>query len=269
MKKLSIALAIAAVTAGSAHAAIIVYSNETFEAGTVNYSINGINNGTTSDSWLPITTTALAFGGTGYTPGSSSRVGIVANGDPTDITVGGVEPSGKHAVIAGTTNRSLTSNYTMNLATDNVGTLNISFSYMFYSLMDKPGQGSAIVQYSPNGTFVDNVDPLLDDYFVLASFGFGQVGSAVVTPDYLTAAEETWYTLSMSFTEAGAGITFTDDAAIRINRVPLLGIVSPDTNLNYTTFLDDIVVSGTQIPEPSSVALFGLAGLGLLLRRRK
>jgi len=270
MKKLPIALALAAITAGSAHATI-TYSNETFEAGTPNYTINGINGTGVGQSWDPLQSGGVditpddALVGTGYDSGSGSRNGVVANSEPTNISPGGTIPLGQHGFVSTSANRNFTSNYAMPLVTDGATSLDISLSYMFYALSTDgnpvTAKGSAIVLYSATGAFAG-------EEVQLASFGFGQTGSIVETPDY-SAVENVWGSFSASFTEAGAGITFTDTAAIRINRVPLVGLVSPDTTTNHITFLDDIVVSAEAIPEPTTAALFGLAGFGLLLRRRK
>jgi hypothetical protein len=77
----------AVALAGSAHGAI--YSSENFEGGTVCYSINGVTNGKISDSWQITGMRAAAFAGTDYVPGATSRIGIVSNGDSTDIIAGG------------------------------------------------------------------------------------------------------------------------------------------------------------------------------------
>ena len=263
----------AVALAGSAHAAVFSYSNETFEGGTPNYTINGINGTGVGQSWDKLESSpgveifpADAMVGTGYDSGSSSRNGVVANSEPTNITPGGTIPTGQHGFVSTSANRNFSSNYLMTLASDGATSLDISLSYMFYSLSTDgnpvTAKGTAIIYYSALGDFSDNVE--------LITFGFGQAGSLVETPDF-AAVEDAWGSLSASFTEASAGITFTDTAALRINRAPLVGLVSPDTPTNHITFLDDIVVSAEAeaVPEPSSAALLGLAGCALLLRRRK
>lgn len=47
----------------------------------------------------------------------------------------------------------------------------------------------------------------------------------------------------------------------------LFGLSARVGGANQTTLVDNLVI--TTVPEPSGVALFGLAGLGLLLRRRR
>lgn len=260
----------AGALAGSAHAA--VYSTENFEGGTPNYTINGVNSTAAGQSWDPLEsspgvdiTPSNAVAGTGYDSGSGSRNGVVANSEPTHFTPGGTIPTGQHGFVSTSANRNFTSNYAMTLATDGATTLDISLSYMFFALSTDgnpvTAKGTGLVYYSATGAFAG-------EQVLLTSFGFGQAGSLVETPDF-SATENTWGSLSASFTEAGAGITFTDTAAIRINRAPLVGLVSPDTTTNHVTLLDDIVVSGGAIPEPTTAALLGLAGFGLLLRRRK
>ncbi|MBK1831716.1 PEP-CTERM sorting domain-containing protein [Verrucomicrobiaceae bacterium R5-34] len=53
--------------------------------------------------------------------------------------------------------------------------------------------------------------------------------------------------------------TYSDIATIRLTSI----------GTNYGVYLDNIVVEGTVVPEPSSAALLGLGGLALILRRRK
>ncbi|WP_411826066.1 PEP-CTERM sorting domain-containing protein [Luteolibacter sp. AS25] len=62
---------------------------------------------------------------------------------------------------------------------------------------------------------------------------------------------------SISTTQFVNGDTFTIQLQVR------------DTVDNGTYILDDLTLNGTIIPEPSSVALLGLGGAALLLRRRR
>jgi hypothetical protein len=234
MKQLPIALALTAIiTAGSAHAVDIVYSSEDFEGGTPNFTID--NTGVGSITQIGAITPATAFTGTDYVSGSTSRMGIVASGQPTNLSPGGTIPTGQHAFVSTSSNRHMTLANPMTLITDGVQSITVSFAYMFYGLGSVDALGSAELLYSANGLFTDTVR--------LASFGFGQAGSTVVTPDYF-ATQDTWSTLNLSFTEAGAGITFTDTAKIRINRVGLVAPVAVADTVNYLTFFDDITVTG-------------------------
>ncbi|MDB4419248.1 PEP-CTERM sorting domain-containing protein, partial [bacterium] len=68
-------------------------------------------------------------------------------------------------------------------------------------------------------------------------------------------------------------ITFTDTLAISSGQEVELRLLFSDktslaTNLQSSTRIGDIAISGTAVPEPSAVAL-GLAGFGFLLRRRR
>jgi len=256
--KIPLFLTLAAASFGGfANAASTLYSFEDFEGGTVNYAINGVNGTGAGGSWEQLTDNATAMAGTDYLLSTTNRQGIVANGNPTDITPGGIEPTGQHGFVSSRASRRMNGNFAMTLATDNIESLNVSFSFMAYALEDFAAAGAAYIAYSADGTFGDDV--------ILASFGVGQDGLTPTVP----ATEETWTALDLSFTEAGSGITFTDTAAISIIRVAPATLPTGDTATNHITFFDDVVVSGTVVPEPSSTALLGLGGLALLLRRRK
>lgn len=263
------ALVLAAITAGSAHAVDIDYSIEDFSAGTPNYTINGVNNSVTSDSWDPLQdggvdiTPFVAMAGTDYDVTAATRNGVVANGEPTHFVPGGTIPAGQHGCVSTSSNRDFTSNYPLTLVTDNVASLDISLSSMFFALSTDgnpvTAKGSAVVLYSALGDFTDAVQ--------LVSFGIGQTGSWVVTPDF-PMVEHTWDTTisvtitdgmsANSFTSQALGYTtpstvvFTDTAKIRINRAPLVGLVAPDTTTNHVTFLDDIVVTGVPGVAPAA-----------------
>jgi hypothetical protein len=251
MNKLPTALALTAIiAAGSAHAVDIVYTSENFEGGTVNYTIDNIGAGT--ETQLGGITPATAFTGTAYVPGGTA-MGIVASGEPTNLSPGGTIPTGKHAFVSRSSNRSMTLATPMTLVTDGVQSINVSFSYMFYGRGSVDAAGSGELLYSATG-FID-IDPVTagtqTDAVRIASFGLGQAGSTVVTPDY-AATQDTWHTVNLSFTEAGAGITFTDTAKLRFNRVGLVAPVAVADTIYHYTFFDDITVTGV----PATVAPF-------------
>ena len=250
MKKLPLALAIAAITAGSAHADDIIYSTEDFEAGTPNYTFDGAGVETILQSGDPLAniTTAMAFTGTDYYPRNASRMGVVANG-AIPATNPESAPSGQHAFVSTAASRvmafgdgdPLTND--MPLVSDGVQTLNISFSFL-QSGNGFAAYGSAIVVYSASGIFDDSVQ--------LKSFGIGEVGSAVVTPDF-PAAAETWGSASFSFTADDVGGAFTDTAAIGFNKLAFgTNPTSPDSTTNHIFLLDDITITGIPAPAPAA-----------------
>jgi hypothetical protein len=259
MKKLSIAFAIAAITAGSAHA--VVYSSEDFEGGTPNYTITGAGPYTFTQlsdvNAVPITPD-VALTGTDYTQTSASRMGVFANG-----TVPGVsgEPTGQHAFVSAASSRNLVLRNALTLSTDGIQTLTISFDTMVYGL-NEIFTHTASVQYSALGDFTDTVQiatyntvdyiypiiPAEPNPNPLISI----LGNTVVT-------EDTWTTLNLSI--SSSQVTFTDTAKIRFTKLPV-------ADNEQMVFFDNITITGV-IPEPSTTALCGLAGFALLLRRRK
>ena len=133
MKKLPLALAIAAITAGSAHADDIIYSTEDFEAGTPNYTFDGAGVETIlQDETLTNITTATALTGTDYAPDSTSRMGVVANGTPSAISPVAGEPTGQHGFVSTSQNRSLLLRDAMPLVTDGIGSIKVDFSFLQY-----------------------------------------------------------------------------------------------------------------------------------------
>lgn len=251
MKKLPIALALAAITAGAAHAVDKVYSFEDFEAGTPNYTFDGAGNETILGGLTP----AQALTGTDYLPDSTSRMGVVANGEPLAISPAG-EPTGQHGFFSTSQNRSLILRDPMTLVTDGAGSIQVDFSFLQYG-NGFPATGSAILIYSALGDFSDAVQ--------VASFGIGQAGSWIETPDY-PVVQDTWNSVSVTitngmsantYTDNAIGYTtpstveFTDTAKFKINRVPV-SVTAPDSTTNHIILIDDITITGIPAPAPSA-----------------
>lgn len=254
MKKLPIALAITAITVGSAHAAV-TYSSEDFENGTPNYTITGdplallqLQDGTSTNI-----TAQTALSGTDYTAGSPSRSGIFANGTVSGVTG---EPTGQHAFVSNSSNRSLTLTNGMSLLTDGVKSLTISFDTMVHGL-GVDFVHTAAVFYSATGDFADALQ--------IATYA---TSNALTVPDPIPAStlghtivtEDTWST--MNLTLSSTDVTFTDTAKIRFNKLA-------PAQTEHLVFYDNITITGNPVPEPTTTALLGLAGFGLMLRRRK
>ncbi|WP_435892612.1 PEP-CTERM sorting domain-containing protein [Oceaniferula spumae] len=99
-----------------------------------------------------------------------------------------------------------------------------------------------------------------EDFYVFSDVdGFAdgqQIGSAV---DITTAGTSLPVDLSDSKYSGLSSIEFriyVDDRA-------------SNNDTSSATFVDNVVLTGDAVPEPSSVALLGLGGLALILRRRK
>ena len=237
MKKLPIALAITAITAGSIHAADVIYSSEDFEGGTPNYTtalagdpaaltLVQLQDGTATNI-----TAHTALTGTDYTPGSPSRSGIFANGTVPGVTG---EPTGQHGFVSNSQNRNLTLTNAMTLITDGVQSLNISFDTMVYAI-ETDFVHTAAVFYSALGDFTDSVE--------IATYtgDFGTDPGTAIT--HHTIADDTWTPLSLSI--SSADVTFTDTAKIRFNKL------APNV-ISQMVFYDNITVTGVTTPAPAS-----------------
>ncbi|MBK1830410.1 PEP-CTERM sorting domain-containing protein [Verrucomicrobiaceae bacterium R5-34] len=91
--------------------------------------------------------------------------------------------------------------------------------------------------------------------------------SPVVLQTYTSDGSDNggWFSDSVTIQDGVGGVVFSDDAYFMIGRT------STSTGFSNPTFhvLDNIVITAEVVPEPSSAALLGLGGLGLLLRRRR
>lgn len=222
----------ASALVGSAHANVI-YSNENFEDGTPNYTIDHTANagaGTLTQLQdvnlvnIPATT---AFAGTGFLANSPTLMGIVASGEPTNFSPGGTVPTGKHAFVSNSANRSIRLATPMTLVSDNVISINISFSYMLYGLGTADFIHPLELVYSANGLFTDTAQ--------IATFGFLPNTPANPAGTHYPDTQDTWTSASVSI--ASTDVTFTDTANLRLNKM------APQ-NTSQIVFLDDIMIIG-------------------------
>ncbi|MEJ6700837.1 MAG: PEP-CTERM sorting domain-containing protein, partial [Akkermansiaceae bacterium] len=130
----------------------------------------------------------------------------------------------------------------LNVAEDDEGSNqdwdSTDFVHIFYTIDTDPEQN--LIWFENDGTTF-NAAPLLDTDFD------GNGDSTEVTNSFA----------NFSNTIAGTGSSL----AIRVE----FSLNSGDEDFA----IDDLVVEGTVVPEPSSSALLGLGGLALILRRRK
>ena len=89
-----------------------------------------------------------------------------------------------------------------------------------------------------------------------------EVASSTFSYDYNTAAQAL---SSESITFIWATANDTSNLELRFTNVSS-GAASPEDS---TALIDNVTITATTVPEPSSTALLGLGGLALILRRRK
>jgi len=126
----------------------------------------------------------------------------------------------------------------LTLVTDNAASLTVELDYQGRNNGNILG-----LEYSALGDFSDLVT-------------FGAINNSA--PNTTIVLAQTY-----TATNGSGGITFTDTASIRIH------VVGGSTANPSGTFVDNISVTATAIPEPSSAVLLGLTSLALILRRRR
>mgnify|MGYP001816938916 CR=1 FL=1 len=159
----------------------------------------------------------------------------------------GIDPTGQHGLVRGDANKHMTLTTAMSLVTDNVVSLEISLAVYF----NNTGNSNRFnLLYSALGDFSDQVSIQV----------FNPTG--VFVPANYEYEEDRWYAgQSVTINSTDAGITFTDTAKIRWAKI--------GTGQSNRVYFDDVLITGTQVPEPTSTALLGLGGMALLLRRRR
>ncbi|MBT8037245.1 MAG: PEP-CTERM sorting domain-containing protein [Verrucomicrobiae bacterium] len=199
-----------------------------------------------SEDWEATTTTS-DWANTDYTSPTSNAFTDVANIASTGGPGSGSDPSGKHVRIRSSSGRFELAN-PLALATGAYTSVEVSYAMLFNSNM--VGRTMRL-EYSALGNFSDTQT-------VKTHTGTAYVAGATPTnPDYEVTR---WYA-DQTVTLSSGTYTFTDTAKFRW--------YNGGTANSHSTYLDDIVITGIPVPEPSSAVLIGLSGFMLILRRRK
>ena len=173
-----------------------------------------------------------------------ANVDIIANLTSVGSTVD--DPSGQHLQIRGNLNKRATMENGMTLVTDGATSLNVSFK-LYFNNAASTNDGRLL--YSAAGDFSDTITIQLFS------------PSAVPDPGNFLFAEDQWYAYSTVINPGDVGGSFTDTAKLRW--------ANDNSGAFGDSFIvDDILVEGNAIPEPTSAALLGLGGL-LIARRRR
>ncbi|NNJ87435.1 MAG: PEP-CTERM sorting domain-containing protein [Akkermansiaceae bacterium] len=131
---------------------------------------------------------------------------------------------------------------TLEFRVSNTGSDNIALEYLFFSARpDSSGSTQMTVSYASGDLTASGGGSTVVSYTSTSYTGYDVDLTSILTDNTLGAGESAVFTL-----------------------------VTPSA-LTNRFYVDDIGMSGsiTAVPEPSSAALLGLAGLALILRRRK
>jgi hypothetical protein len=248
-------------------------------AGNTAYSsgwANGSNGGTGFGPWslsTPSSSSYFFVQSSGVGDGSGGKIDTLSSSGAAvswGMAGGNTNQSATRAFLAGPNgNGFLEDGQTFALNFENNFVAN--GAYVGYSLNDTAGKSLFSVFFlGGKSDFYVNSSPILAGATDLGGNGGGWTNGGVDTTFTLSSPDSYTFTfvdasdLSPQVTEAGT-VTgqITGFTAFDTGNVPQF---SAD---NYYLYLNSVSITGTPTPEPATIALFGAAGAGVLLIRRR
>ncbi|MGC9260592.1 MAG: PEP-CTERM sorting domain-containing protein [Phycisphaerae bacterium] len=235
---------------------------------------NGSNGGTGFGSWsLSTPSSSSYFFVQSSTVGNSSGGEIDTNngaGQPVSWGMAGTStnPSASRSFLAGSDGNSfLEQGQTFALSFEN--NYVATGAYVGYSLDSSAGQSLFSVFFpGGQGEYDVNSSPTLTGATALVSFGGSWTDKGVATT--FTLSSPTSYTFTFQELNNSAPLlTMTGTVSAPITGFTAFNTGNATTSNNYYMFINSASVAGNPVPEPATLGLCAIGGLGLLLLKRR